>query len=88
MSLTISGITDGYGGAAYGSNSNASSVALTSKIIIYGFCNGSSTATSGIVSLLASSVPAVSTTNWTITMAIRGTGSSTSETYTIYYYGI
>jgi hypothetical protein len=76
MSLTISGI--GFGN--FGSNSNESSVLLGSKIIIYGFCNGTSTATSGVVSLLASSVPSVSTTYWTITMVVRGESSSTSDT--------
>jgi hypothetical protein len=84
MSLTISGIQY----AAFGSNSNASSVLLTSKIIIYGFCNGTSTATSSVISLAASNMSSVSTDYWTIVMTIKGNSLDNSDTYTIYYYGI
>jgi hypothetical protein len=84
MDLTISGIAY----ASFGSNSNASSVALGSKIIIYGFCNGTSTATSAVISLLASNMSSVSTDYWTIVMTIRGVNETNSDTYRIYYYGI
>jgi hypothetical protein len=84
MSLTISGIAY----AAFGSNSNASSVLLTSKIIIYGFCNGTSTATSSVISLAASNMSSVSTDYWTIVMTIKGNTTDNSDTYTIFYYGI
>jgi hypothetical protein len=30
----------------------------------------------------------VSTSNWTITMTVRGTGASSTTSYTIYYYSI
>jgi hypothetical protein len=73
---------------AYATASNVSSVLLTSKIILYGFCNSTSGAIAGVSSLLASSVPAVSTDYWTITMTVKGSGSTSSDTYTIYYYGI
>jgi hypothetical protein len=82
--MTVSGISFG----SFGSNSNASSVLLGSKIIIYGFCNGTSTATSAVISLAASNMSSVSTDYWTIVMTIKGNTSDNSDTYTIFYYGI
>jgi hypothetical protein len=85
MSLSFSGLDS----APYiASNSVASSVSLDSKLIFYGFSNNTSNAISGVSSLFASSNGSYSTTNWTITMVVQGTGSSATAAYTIYYYGI
>jgi hypothetical protein len=85
MSLSFSGLTT----APYiASNSVVSSVALTSKLIFYGFSNNTSGAISGVSSLFAESDAGLSTEYWTIKMVVQGTGSSATAAYTIYYYGI